>query len=50
MPEPSPSNDPENEPLTPVAPVKSTFEPDINNEPVIIADPENGNPSPPPLL
>ena len=30
--------------------VKSTNEPDTNNDPVISADPENGNPSPSPLL
>ena len=39
---PSPTNEPEKEPLTPVAKVKSTFEPDTVKEPDISASPVNG--------
>jgi hypothetical protein len=41
-----PLNEPVNDPVTYVACVKSTNDCDTKNDPVIIADPENGNPTP----
>jgi hypothetical protein len=43
-----PLNEPVNDPVTYVAFVKSTNDDDTKNDPVIIADPLNGKPTPPP--
>lgn len=43
-----PLNEPVNDPVTYVACVKSTNDDDTSNEPVIMADPENGKPTPSP--
>ena len=54
-PDPFPLNEPVNEPVneepdTPVESVKSTNELDTRRDPVIIAEPLNGNPAPPPAF
>ena len=49
-PDPFPTKEPLNEPDTPVESVKSTNEPDTKRDPVISADPLNGNPAPPPAF
>ena len=50
-PVPSPKNEPLNDdPDIAVAFVKSTTDPDTNNDPVIIAEPLNGNPEPAPAF
>ena len=47
-PDPFPTKEPLNEPDTPVEFVKSTNELDTRRDPVITAEPLNGNPTPPP--